>query len=696
MAYNVHWKIIFKSLRSGTVYTASIYKDGTVPTGYPLKLKGAAEPFTTEETSSEDMFIPIRTQTGYLRIVDDGYAVNASNASVSWNWKELLPENNLDRPVVLTDASNNIVWCGFMQAQNFGGTLWGNPQEREYPLMCPLSICEDTFVSTSQTEIKNFAYLLKDVVDAIPTLCRPTSIVIQGGADAQSWLLKKIDWNNFISVDAQDNLTAKYNLFQCLEDMCRFWGWTARTKGKTFYLTSADDSVETNAVTLTYANLTTMAGGTSAGTVATMYSSVTLSGDIYASNSNEDLMIRGYNKATVQADCNKADDEVTGFMPKSVENYLIHLEPTTETYSERSIKFYGDLDGFPNSTLGIKSPMLTGSSLSGQACFTYVSGDEIKGNAIRIKKSYSNGNVYLSLETKFSHNWCTDFFTTGINNGGFQLRGNIYQATSRVNDYVEKSAVMDYLGYTGCGKKSMYIRFGIGADRSSARWFNGNAWVTTTTSFKVTVGNEDDILRPLDTTVVSDANVTAIKHIPAADILPLEGKIFIDFLGSDDLLPILRPTSLKREFYITGFRVEFSKSKDFENTDGVTRDETQTKMYYVATSASRTGQEWNADCAYASENNMKHGYGVLINPNGTLMDTAQYGQNSEHPEQHLANRVASYWEASKRKIYAELMSNAIPDITPQNRTSMDSTSLYPIAISRNWRDDITKITFLEI
>ena len=119
-------------------------------------------------------------------------------------------------------------------------------------------------------------------------------------------------------------------------------------------------------------------------------------------------------------------------------------------------------------------------------------------------------------------------------------------------------------------------------------------------------------------------------------------------------------------------------------------------MYYVATSASRTGQEWNADCAFASENNMKHGYGVLINPDGTLMETAQYGQNNEHPEQHLANRVAAYWETSKRRIYAELQTNAIADINPRNTTTMDGTPLYPIAISREWRDDITKITFLEI
>ena len=61
MAFSIHWKIIFKSLRAGTVYTANVWKDGTLPSGYPLKLKGSEEPFTTDEDDDEDMFAPIRT-----------------------------------------------------------------------------------------------------------------------------------------------------------------------------------------------------------------------------------------------------------------------------------------------------------------------------------------------------------------------------------------------------------------------------------------------------------------------------------------------------------------------------------------------------------------------------------------------------------------------------------------------------------
>ena len=56
MSYN--YAIKFKSLRSGTLYTVSI-GGGTVDLTY--NLKGAAQPFVTEEDSDEDMFTPIRT-----------------------------------------------------------------------------------------------------------------------------------------------------------------------------------------------------------------------------------------------------------------------------------------------------------------------------------------------------------------------------------------------------------------------------------------------------------------------------------------------------------------------------------------------------------------------------------------------------------------------------------------------------------
>ena len=67
----IHWQVKFRSLRANTLYTVSIYDDN-YSGSTPVQLKGGEHPFTTEEDNDDDFFTPVRTQSGYLRIVDDG------------------------------------------------------------------------------------------------------------------------------------------------------------------------------------------------------------------------------------------------------------------------------------------------------------------------------------------------------------------------------------------------------------------------------------------------------------------------------------------------------------------------------------------------------------------------------------------------------------------------------------------------
>ena len=42
----------------------------------------------------------------------------------------------------MVSGSAVLDWQGFMQAQNFGATLFGDPQEKEYPIQCALTVLE--------------------------------------------------------------------------------------------------------------------------------------------------------------------------------------------------------------------------------------------------------------------------------------------------------------------------------------------------------------------------------------------------------------------------------------------------------------------------------------------------------------------------------------------------------------------------
>lgn len=679
-----NYTIQFKSLRAGTTYIVNIGGG----TGTPVPLKAGANPFITQEDDDDDMFTPIRTQSGYLRIVDDGYA---ADGVTPFDWKDLIPATDISRPVTLT-ANGTVVWQGFMQAHDFGSTLYGNPQEREFPVQCVLTVTQGSDINYQQTGIQNFAYLLKQIVDAIPSAQRPTDFYIQGGADAQQWLLKKIDWQNYVSEDADGNLTARFNCYDCLEDMCAFWGWTARTKGTAMYLTCADDSAETNWLHLTYANLTTMAGGTTAGTTSDTFTTTNLDyiGDIFASTGNDEYVQRGPMKATVSGDGNTADTNIIDYPPSFVLDAMLYpakygITPNTEYeyYGEVGTirwqsTFLTNLTAFPSGN--VKSAFMEGSAVSGKASFAAVTTAKVGTTttqfgiedtpAIRINKTYEAGVVLASLATTFEHS-----FKGGI----MRLHGNVFVKGQKFTDPND----------VGIGKKHMYIRLGIGATRNSAVWYDGdNTWGSTPVSFKVNVGSNESLFYRSDNGK-ENININGV------------GRIFIDFMGSDDTDLVDGSYSgggtEERRFFITDFVLEYVHLR--ENADPRRKPlemKNDASASYVSSNNNKSGIEWNRDTIYVTMNLMKPGYGIIMNTDYTLAESANFNGTSARPEQHLADRVTTYWHTSKRRIATELRANVVPDITPRHKVVLDGTTAYPISISRDWWNDITTLTILEL
>lgn len=671
----IHWQIPFKSLRANTLYTVNIY-DSTY-SGEPIILKGGAQPFVTQEIDNEDGFIPIRTQSGYLRIVDDGYAADGTTA---FNWKTFVPNTDTDRPVTLTDGNGNIVWQGFMQAQNFSGTLYGNPQQREFPIQCALTILEGTDINYQQTEIKNFAYLLNHIISSIPTISINT-IKIQGSGDAQTWLLKCIDWQNFVSEDGDGNPLARYNLYQCLEDMCRFWGWTARTFGTTLFMTCADDPDEQQFLTLTRSELTTMAGGSIAGTTGGAFATVTLSGDIFASVNNDDYRQRGPNKATVKVDVNAAKEQIVDFGDSSIVEKM-----ENQGWGSSSQMPDGKYVAYTNDLLTYSDLYINTVAESGKASFNVMrineslrdpNGTEL--SVIRIKKTYS-GSSFVSIESVYEH--C-------FGNGYVSFNGKIYRQGNEFKAYDEESTRAGH----EIGDKTMYVRIGIGKDRNSARWFNGRTWESTMSAITLTIGNADSIFR----NKVSSGSFSGINnsiHIDSA----MMGKLFIDLLGSNDIDDI----DGQKGFEISDFNIKFSfQSYRVVNLPtSITRSTRVNTREYKSTNGNNVREDFNADCIYASDNNMDFGYGVILNPDGTRMGALSHNGSStpQYHEQHVADRVTNYWATAKRRVAIELLSNAgnVGIVSPETKVSFDNSTLFPIAFGHDWRDDISILTLLEL
>ena len=661
-----NYSITFKSLRAGTTYVVNIGGG----TGTAVALKGAASPFVTQEDDDEDMFKPVRTQTGYVRIIDDGLAADGVTA---FDWKDLIPETDTSRPVTLTRSTGQtdvMMWQGFMQAQDFGSVLYGNPQEREFPVQCVLSVTQGFDINYQHTEIENFAYLLLQIVDSIPSAQRPYNFVIQGGADAQDWLLKRIDWQNFVSVDA-DGLTARYTMYQCLEDMCLFWGWTARVCGTTMYLTCADDQSEQTFLTLDRSELSQLAVGDTAGTTTGTFNEITLSGDIFVNTDNEWSLQRGYNKATVQADGNVADSTIMQAFPDSVVKTMSTSGTYTEQYTDCYAVFSQNIYSFSSSFLTGECPNSSYAAFCLMKVKTGLSDTGQDYNDIRIADPNGGANRLASFETVYQHS----FYDNTTPNGGFDYGGilinfDVYRKGKRFEDY----------DGNGTGRKHVLIRVGIGVDRQNALWYNGSTWSSTAASISVRVGGQQG----KSGIEINTNNVN------------MDGKLFVDFMGSTDM----PEESSKRAFEVVGFSVEFRRrtySFLFDKQEGVSSQK------YVSKNNSKSSDEFNTDCIYASGNNMLFGYGVVLEADGKWMGQLTYGSTQQWVEQHLADRVALFWQRSRRRLHTELRANVaivnttlIRDITPQYLVTMDGVECYPISISHDWHDDIVQLALLDV
>ena len=684
----IHWQVKFRSLWSNTLFTANVYDDSY--TGDPVQLTGSAVPFETQEDDSDDPFEPVRLQSGYLRIADTG----EDNDGNPFDWRTFIPTTDTDRPVTLTDEDGTVLWMGFMQAQNFGARLYDNPQEREFPLQCPLTVTSRAEINYSQPLIKNFAYLLRQVVDSIPSVCRPTSFVVQGGAKARNWLTARIDWQNFATTDDDGNLTPKYDLLQCLTEMCRFWGWTARMSRQTLYLVSADDTSLSDFLAMVYTELAAMSNGMSyVGSISTGFTPAGFGDDIFASVNNDDFQMRGPNKAVVNVSL-PADYE------EPIQPFSDEMENAMEEDFKVNQRSYRDWDNkvyYSEDVLTVSgNPLMRGNAVSPYASFNLAFkknpdawggpdavGDKI-GNVIRIKKTY-DGTTFAEVSTRYAHNF---------SNGFFRFYGTTYRE-GEVYEYRDGQAYM--------GNCDMWMCLAIGTSKDSAKWWDGTKWVDSKTKFRMSIGNRDDLMYTrywpnYPTPPLSDSG--SIISTPNN----LAGRMFVQFLGSD--YPALPDYDGEKKFDIEGFHVVFTKNdnvfKQKMPNSGwyyiYEKKDIQRSYKYKASTTNVVYDETDVDLIFASARTAKPSLPVIANANDTPFVGTDYagGGTLERPEQHLADRIIAYWQSSRRKIDCELRSDAVTELTPRVVGTIDGTRVYPVSVSRNWRDDVLRVIFVEL
>ena len=240
MSWNITHQCRFQS-RTGQQYCVNISKH--TDTGQNIvQLQGSEHPFVTSEANGDDIFMPIRQQTGYLRVLD-----NSGGTLID----ELLPENNTQKMVTLVNlTTGKTEWIGFLAAEVFTQP-WGNElTELEFPLKSALACLSDVTIQTGVTGTNRLALLVYNAFasmfgnDSVPF----TDIVLMDDfSNICDGLLIRSNFDVFFkeSTIMNDNsetvIRVGSTYKEALEAICNIFGLTLRQQGTTLIFGRYDD-----------------------------------------------------------------------------------------------------------------------------------------------------------------------------------------------------------------------------------------------------------------------------------------------------------------------------------------------------------------------------------------------------------------------------------------------------------------------
>lgn len=242
MAKKIHWQIPFASAIDKKQYRVDIYQEGY--TGNIVTLLAGNSPFNTEEDNNPDLFTPIRTQSGTLSVVTklpDGSMLKA---------QDILPSNNTDCPVVLVeldDGEEEVVWQGFLSCEAYSQDYIGIAQELSLSLISVLEAmdsveCDPTRLHGVVPVHQLIGYCF-DEMERNVGMSLFTRIYI--GEQGKAFLHNFINTSLFFDVQEQNDegyneaILKGISLKEVLTKLATFMGWCIREDAERIFIQTA-------------------------------------------------------------------------------------------------------------------------------------------------------------------------------------------------------------------------------------------------------------------------------------------------------------------------------------------------------------------------------------------------------------------------------------------------------------------------
>lgn len=738
MAWYKRYGIPFQSL-GGTQYMVYILEHtfGTLVT-----LTGAAEPFTTCEDDSDNIFTPIRFQTGTLRIIDE-----TGNSSLM---ETLMPHNNTEKLVQLWSGTWNsgmttftdgiLQWQGFLCAEAYTQPWDNNTKMLEFPVKSLLAALDDIVIPSSNASMEgNIAKLIKSAFDEL-NVTPDLLDFITDLSDVSTQLLEIIlTWSIFFQEDVENNDIYTYKQLigvsyaEALSYVASLYGLMIREQGNTLTFAQYDNTFSTRLIKARYswASITAIAsGGSPSPSVSTMSDLHLLNAVTFKGNNNIMGFLQGRKSAKVVL---------------NIGGIALHLElPETAEDSSTVIDVEGITGGRTGAKVYVQPHAPRSIDVESYHFYKYIASAVTSGGIIQYysyvysttatyQQCLDNTVLYLYQYTRpdlyplyvgaFPCRW---FYLPSNNpqsiilqNGLFlnqqplqknkdQTTGfrEIYSIISELDfdisdgyiniDFLQHSFshyfnaaqywwVFDHVTDSQGLKLSMYCALKIGS-----KYWNGQEWTDTQSTFTIPFTNTN-----IDTNKTAAMNVDSNKgwFIPVED--ELKGKV--QFCIYDTV--IIEPTqyngnTVRVEAHsriVSDLDVVFLKNNalsasgrnnnTYQETillNGFSNDEE------IALSIGTINNNRIAPCFIKDES----GYLQMLSYN-----LPSSGSENMRPELRLAARMAGHYEQVRRTLIAQVQSGIS---LPPNRYSYENRKFFGIDKQHNWRDDIQDVKFIEV
>lgn len=689
MARAIRWQVKFKTLNEKDALI-DIYEENW--SGGITQLEPAVNPITTEEDSDGDYLKPVRTQTGYLRVIDNG------------DLDGLMPEDNSQHYVEL-HIDEELCWCGYMQADTFSEDWDITPLITEFPLISPLGILEGVYLDQAkEMSLVKLGELLLECIESTGVdfnyIYFPKEVWYSENESAQTPFSVALSRQTFFEDNGSDDRDAedwqRYDADTCLsflEEFCKFWGWTLQERQKTLYFVGKSQSYYITRVE--YLRNLVYGGNFSYGDrsmVLVAFSSLSLDGI-----DNKKEILQGVNKVKITSKINAVGTVV----PSIDEGYMNVIHNGTDN-SQVYGKEYKRVIAYESLDLNV-SMLVYGYS---ENLGAYISQDYNYANmSAGIGAMYVKRDIYSldESENKRNYNYKSGIWIINrpygtsnspeppplllartmpilimrspsaakYSNGAFVISAQVYGYNRAVGGSL----------YEDNGAGELEIKFRIGD-----KYWNGSAWGSNETWFTIQLGSENDNSVPGK--ILSTKTLDQPYNGADGYVMPINE----DLSGVVELT--IHATTFgkisdfvyrNQQLYLDNLKVDYYKD---DNVSEIRKSGNQDNVY-VSILKRRTSEEKEIELKIASNNNNPAAYNTLsgagrdVGPLYFIEEGA-----SMLAEERLLGILKQVYGRTTEKLNITVERN---ELTPMARLTRDGKNYRVLSEKIEWADDSEEI-----